>query len=288
MNQADHDSPAAIRILLSELGIALKKRWGQNFLINAGARRKILLALGAEAGERIWEIGPGLGSMTGALLESGARVTAFEIDRGLCRYLVGVFGSIEDFILVEGDFLKTWEKALSDCPPDRILGNLPYSSASIMIAALAESPGLDVETMIFTVQKELGERIVALPGAKAYSAFSVLCQARFNAAGRGVLKPGSFFPVPEVESAIIELKPRKETGGEIDISILSSVTRMFFASRRKTIRNNIAAGELPGIPRELIFRAIADEGIDAARRAEELSPRDYMEISRRLGQLRGA
>lgn len=292
MNRIEHDSPSAIREALGAMGIALKKRWGQNFLINPGARRKILDALGASRGDTVWEIGPGLGAMTGPLLSCGARVIVFEIDRGLCRHLREDFGGNERFTLVEGDFLKTWENASAEVFPSRILGNLPYRSASLMIASLAESR-LRADTMVFTVQKELGDRITAVPGTKAYSAFSVLCQAGFEVLDHGNLRPGSFYPAPVVESSIVEMRPR--TTGAADTRLLSSLTRMFFSSRRKTIRNNILATGLTegpdrpeGFSRELILDAMRGEGIDPGKRAEELAPGDYIRLSERLARLKGS
>jgi len=286
MTPVDHDSPTAIRDALETLGISLKKRWGQNFLINPGARRKILSALGALPGDPVWEIGPGLGAMTGWILSAGARVTAFEIDRGLCRYLAGIYGTRGGFTLVEGDFLKTWKAACGAGLPRRVFGNLPYSSASLMIASLAEA-GVRAEIMLFTVQRELGERILADPGTKAYSAFSVLCQTGFNSSLLGILKPGSFYPVPEVESSIVRMAPREEGEGIADRGILSALARMLFSSRRKTIRNNIPTdGIPPHWSRELILDAMGGEGIDPGRRAEELSPGDYIRLAVRLARFK--
>ncbi len=204
----NHDSPSDIRILLQERGLALKKRWGQNFLVNRGARERLLMLLDPGAGETIWEIGPGLGAMTAELLERARLVVAFEVDRGLCRFLEESFSHRPSFILVPGDFLQTWRvTASARSLPDRVIGNLPYSSASIMIAALIEG-SVRPRTMIFTVQRELAERMASPPGRKSYSSFSVLCQASCRVLHRGDLKPGSFYPAPDVVSSVVELQPR--------------------------------------------------------------------------------
>ena len=111
------DSPSDIRAVLEERGLALKKRWGQNFLVNRGARERLVTMLEIQADQTVWEIGPGLGSMTGLLAERAARVLAFEVDHGLCRFLQETFGGVPSFTLVPGDFLETWKSAVSEHGP---------------------------------------------------------------------------------------------------------------------------------------------------------------------------
>ena len=155
------DSPADIRALLEVRGLALKKRWGQNFLVNRGARQRLVEILAPQAQETVWEVGPGLGSMTGLLAASAARVIAFEVDRGLVSYLGETLGDTVNISIVSGDFLDTWKGTLqARGNPDRILGNLPYRSASMMIADIIES-GMRPSRMVFTVQRELADRMVS-------------------------------------------------------------------------------------------------------------------------------
>jgi 16S rRNA (adenine1518-N6/adenine1519-N6)-dimethyltransferase len=268
------DSPADIRALLESKGLALKKRWGQNFLVNRGARQRLIDILGPGPAETAWEIGPGLGSMTGLLAAAAARVVAFEVDRGLCRYLEESLGALPNFSLVPGDFLETWKEAAeARGRPDRILGNLPYRSASLMIADIIES-GLRPARMVFTVQRELADRMASPPGQKSYSSFSVLCQACFQVTGRGDLQPGSFYPVPDVVSSIVEMTPLPggPVGGELEA--LSGLARALFSARRKTIRNN--AKDAP------LLQALRQEGIDLGLRAEQIAPEVYVRLARRL------
>jgi 16S rRNA (adenine1518-N6/adenine1519-N6)-dimethyltransferase len=277
------DSPSDIRALLEERGLALKKRWGQNFLVNRGARERLIACLAPQQGERIWEIGPGLGSMTRALLEAAGTLVAFEVDRGLCRYLEESLGTAPGFLLVQGDFLDTWGRESAEHgPPARILGNLPYSSASMMIAELIEK-GLRPTTMVFTVQRELAERIASAPGEKSYSSFSVLCQCSFSVAVRGNLQPGSFYPVPDVVSSIVEMKPLPGAPEGAVLETLSLVTRSFFGSRRKTIRNNIMSDRLgEGLPPERVLAAAEDAGIDVTLRAEQIPPEGFIRLAKLL------
>ena len=276
------DSPAEIRAALEEMGIALKKRWGQNFLVNRGARERLAAMLDPRPGELAWEIGPGLGSMTALLLQRGVRLLAFEVDRGLCRHLRESHGSEADFMLVEGDFMKNWKSALAEHgAPRRVLGNLPYRSASLMIAALVEG-GVRPDTMVFTVQRELAERMAADPRSKAYSSFSVLCQACFSVEARGDLKPGSFYPAPEVVSTIVEMRPRQDGLDPEAVAILSGLLRGLFTARRKTLRNNLLAGRFAaGVTAERVAEALEAEGIDPGARAEELPPETFVRLARR-------
>jgi 16S rRNA (adenine1518-N6/adenine1519-N6)-dimethyltransferase len=277
------DSPAEIRAVLEERGLALKKRWGQNFLVNRGARQRLVSLLELQENETVWEIGPGLGSMTGLLLERAVRVVAFEVDRGLCRILLEIFGGTPSFRLVSGDFLESWRNAVAEYgPPDRLLGNLPYRTASLMIGDLIEG-GLRPSVMVVTVQRELAERMASAPGSKSYSSFSVLCQSCFHVISRGDLQPGSFYPVPEVVSSIVEMRPKKDAPDNRTLLVLSALCRGLFSSRRKTIRNNLGSGRLgPNLSAEAVRTALVGEGIDLGRRAEQLSPEIFLRLARVL------
>jgi 16S rRNA (adenine1518-N6/adenine1519-N6)-dimethyltransferase len=260
------DSPADIRALLEERGLALKKRWGQNFLVNRGARQRLIEILGPRSHETVWEIGPGLGSMTEMLTRASARVIAFELDRGLCRYLEDTLRGVTAFTLVPGDFLDTWKSIMEE-------QGAPDSSASLMIADIIES-GVRPTRMVFTVQRELADRMASPPGRKSYSSFSVLCQTCFNVTGRGDLQPGSFYPVPDVVSSIVEMTPAPGAPeGEV-LKVFSGLARVFFSSRRKTIRNNVKDGAVLG--------ALAEEGIDLGLRAEQIAPEVFVRLARRL------
>ncbi len=276
------DSPAEIRAALEQMGIGLKKRWGQNFLVNRGARERLVGLLDPQPGESVWEIGPGLGSMTGLLLARGVALTAFEVDRGLCRHLRRAYAGEERFRLIEGDFLETWEQeAAGRGAPDRVLGNLPYRSASLMIAALAEG-GLRPVRLVFTVQRELADRMTAAPRSKDYSSFSAFCQACFGIEGRGELRPGSFYPAPEVISSIVELQPLAGGPDARTVAELSALLRGLFAARRKTLRNNLQAGWPQDERRQAVAAALESEGIELSSRAEELAPCAFVRVARRL------
>jgi 16S rRNA (adenine1518-N6/adenine1519-N6)-dimethyltransferase len=239
--------------------------------------------LSPERGDTVWEIGPGLGAMTEALLREGAVCTVFEIDRGLCGYLEDVYGARDDFTLVCGDFVKTWREALLDHGlPQLLLGNLPYRSASLMIVDIIIG-GLRPRRAVMTVQREAADRMCSAPGLKSYSSFSVLCQATFSLRILGELKPGSFYPAPDVSSAIMELVPRKDAPSGSSLRILEVLARALFASRRKTIRNNLTAALLPErVSRDNVLEALLQMHVDPAGRAEVLAPEIFVAVAKAL------
>ncbi len=279
----NHDSPSDIRKVLAELNIGLHKRWGQNFLINRTARQKIAALVDPHGHETVWEIGPGLGALTELLLPRVKVLVAFEIDRGLIRFLRSSFAAEEKLRLVPGDVLRTWPKQLAEQGlPDKITGNLPYGSASALIAALAEQRVFP-ERMVFTVQREMAARMTARLGSKNYSSFSVLCQSAYRIEERLELRPGSFFPPPEVVSSVVTLTPRWETAAFVHWGLFLRLLRILFRSRRKTVRNNLLAG---GLVRQeeagRLIEAVREEGIDPGTRGERLSYGELMRLAERL------
>jgi 16S rRNA (adenine1518-N6/adenine1519-N6)-dimethyltransferase len=279
----NYDSPAEIRAALAELGVALKKRWGQNFLVNRAARERILGLLDAGPTEAVWEIGPGLGCLTASLAGRCRLLLAFEIDHGLVRYLSRAFGGREGFRLEAGDALETWPSALQRYGlPDKVVGNLPYSSASALIASFAEA-GFAPGRMVFTVQRELAERLAAAPRGKNYSSFSVLCQHVYAVRERFALRPGAFYPAPEVTSSVIELSPRGEADPPALRALFNELVRALFRSRRKTLWNNLLAW--PGARRfgaDRLRAALGAQGIDPGGRSEELGAEQLAGLARRL------
>ncbi len=270
------------------MGLGPRKRWGQNFLINRGAREKILKELDLKEGERLWEIGPGLGAMTKMAAPYPVELTAFEIDPGYVEYLKRAMKSFSRFRLVEGDVLKTWQaERVRTGEPHKVLGNLPYNAASAIIAAFIENAFFP-ELMVFTVQNEMGQRMTASPGEHSYSSFSILCQSAFAVKDCGVLKPGSFYPVPRVSSRVIALSPHCKFRDMKNPVLFQRLIRDIFTSRRKTLGNNLAAMAGRGFARfgkELLFSVFEEEGIDLGLRPEKLSVAQYAALADRLAVL---
>lgn len=284
MPDPDYDSPTALKAFLDSRGFAMQKKFGQNFLVNRSARERLVALLGGRAGDSVWEVGPGLGSMTALLLDRGCAVTAFEIDRGFCEILTGLFGDRSGFNLVSGDVLRTWRsEAAGPGAPGYFFGNLPYNIAATLIGDLIEG-GAVFDRAVVTVQKEVAQRMAAAPGSPDYSAFTVLVHSVYDATVAMTLKGGSFWPRPNVDSAAVLLEraphpPRAEDG-----ALFRSLVRALFASRRKTVKNNLEAwlrsqARFAQDPQGLAASVLREAGVEASRRGESLPLEAFVALS---------
>jgi len=286
----NYNSASALRAFLEENGLGMRKKFGQNFLVNPGARRALIEALGAETGDAVWEIGPGLGAMTRGLLEKGLLVRAFEIDLGFARALKGIFGDDPGFALVEGDALKTWP---SQPPAPFLLGNLPYNVGATLLADFVEK-GLFFKRMVVTVQREVARRMAAGVGDAEYSSFSVLCASAYRVKPLMLIKGASFYPRPNVDSQGVLFELRKDASGEPFAKTLPGcfypLTRGLFSSRRKTIRNNLTAFlsragkrsplDVAAPTGEIAEGLLAKSAIDGGLRAENLRVEDFAALAK--------
>lgn len=249
----------------------MQKRFGQNFMISPHARTKLAEAMDIKEGEKVWEIGAGLGALTAELLNRGANVTVFEIDRGFIgalRELFARFISAGRLRIVEGDVMKSAkrkeESLLLEKKEIKIFGNLPYNIAASFIASTIEDEVI-FKKGVFTVQKEVASRLVAKEGSKDYSPLSLLCSLFYEITSMGTLSPACFFPKPNVisESVLFEKKEKPN----IDTKKLAAFLHLIFHSRRKTLQNNL----LSVYKKEEITEILEERGIDPLSRAEELS-----------------
>ena len=270
----NYDSVKEVISVLESEGLAMSKKFGQNFLIDHNARESIREKIAYKENLSAWEIGPGMGAITSLVLNSGIKVKAFEIDKGFCRLLKErAFSDEANFTLIEGDALKT----ISDQSeiPDIIYGNLPYNVGSIIIARLIENSILP-ERMVYTLQREVVERICAKENSDDYSSFSVLCQIDYKPTLSFVIRKGCFYPEPQVESAVVVMEKRKESLVPNDLrETFLEVNRALFSQRRKTIKNNLKALNLKDID-----RVIASSNIAGNERAETLSIEKTVEIAK--------
>jgi 16S rRNA (adenine1518-N6/adenine1519-N6)-dimethyltransferase len=267
----DYDSPRELGALLERLGFAMQKRFGQNFLVAGAQRRRIVSLLEAEAGSRVWEVGPGAGAMTREALLAGCLLSAFEIDRGFAGFVREAYGALPGFELYEGDFVRTWPEAVAASgKPARVFGNLPYNAAGAIIAALIEG-GVRPPLMVFTVQKEAAQRMAAHPSTKNYAAFTVLCRSAYTVKLAFDLPPGVFWPQPRVTSTVVVMRERKDPIPCAGRKDFTDFTRAAFSSRRKTLRNNLKAA---GWTDEQSAAAAQKAGLSMDSRAEALSPEE--------------
>ncbi|MCL2832932.1 MAG: 16S rRNA (adenine(1518)-N(6)/adenine(1519)-N(6))-dimethyltransferase RsmA [Treponema sp.] len=267
----------------------MRKRYGQNFLINPDARRILLDALEIQRGQEIWEIGPGIGAMTAGLLERGARVTAFEIDPGFIQILNELFGADKNFSLTAGDVLKTWpQKTATGAVVPGLLGNLPYNIASVLLADFIRKKQF-FSRMAVTVQLETARRLTAKPGTADFSSLTVLCSMFYKITPLVVLKGQSFYPEPRVNSQALrfDLLPNPKTPPVIFYPMLRSL----FVSRRKTLQNNlvnfvssviIKEGAAASEVTALVFKRT---GISGGRRAETLDNNEFILLAEVLEEL---
>jgi 16S rRNA (adenine1518-N6/adenine1519-N6)-dimethyltransferase len=260
-----------------------RRRWGQNFLVDDGAAEAILAAFRPSADDRVVEIGPGDGALTRRLIGRVGRLRAVEVDPALAERLeqdLDLSGG--DAAIVRGDILAIDLAALlgdigaGPDRPARVIANLPYNIATAVILKLLREGRL-LSDLLVMVQKEVAERIVAAPRCKAYGSLSVLCQVAARIDSVLHLGPGSFRPRPRVDSEVIRLQlrhPPPLDGSRRDA--LSSMLRIAFAHRRKTLQNNLAASF--GHP--AAGRLIRDAGLSPGMRPEEVAVDRFITLSR--------
>lgn len=275
----DYNSPVALKLFLDENGMSMQKKFGQNFLVNGDARRSLVDALGVSSDSSVWEVGPGLGSMTDELLRREVKLTAFEIDHGFARLVKQFFSDYESnnkFKLVEGDVLKTWKQTADDDGiPQFFFGNLPYNIAATIIADTINE-GIRFEKMLVTVQKEVGQRMSANPGTEDYSSFSVLCQWAYDVKPVMDLAGGNFWPRPNVSSRAVLMTKKTLFPQCENPQLFMKMIRALFASRRKTIRNNLSA--FTNSP-ESASGIISSAGLDESLRAESIAIPQLLALS---------
>lgn len=284
MQHPDYNSPIALKSFMDENNMAMQKKFGQNFLVNADARKKLVDVLDVKPEMKVWEVGPGLGSMTSELLERGVNLTVFEIDHGFARLLAQFFeeyANSSHFSLVEGDVLKTWPKfAKENDIPERFFGNLPYNVAATIIADTI-TKGFRFDKTVFTIQKEVGQRMNAKPGTEDYSSFSVLCQWAYDVKPVMDLAGGNFWPVPNVASRAVLMTKKEDFPKCENPELFRKMVRQIFAFRRKTLRNNLSRF----VKAEICDEALKIAEIEPSIRAENLSVDDLLKLSDALNSV---
>jgi 16S rRNA (adenine1518-N6/adenine1519-N6)-dimethyltransferase len=287
MGSLNYDSPSSLRAFLDERGLGMRKKLGQNFLINPAFRARLVEALEFSPGEDVWEIGPGLGAMTRELLAAGALVRGFEIDPGFAAYLREEFGGRPNFVLVHGDVLKTWrgEKAAP-----YLLGNLPYNIAAVLLGDLVEGKRF-FRRLVVTVQKEVGRRMIARPGQDDYSSFSVLIATVYKVKPLMTMGGASFYPHPRVDSLGVRLDLREDALSSPFPFLFYPLVRQLFSKRRKTVKNSLCSfvasyGIVKGyMPKDLAMAALGVSGIRAEERPENLDISQFRDLALELQHL---
>jgi 16S rRNA (adenine1518-N6/adenine1519-N6)-dimethyltransferase len=264
-----------LREVIARHGLSASKALGQNFILDRQLLARIAAIPGDLNGQRVYEVGPGPGGMTRALLETGASVTAVERDRRCIPALDELgqeFGSKLQFI--EGDALKIDEPQTVGRGV-HVVANLPYNVGTALLLKWLTGdwpPWWQSLTLMF--QKEVAERIVAQPGSDAYGRLSVAAQWRSQARIAMTVSRSAFVPPPKVTSAVVHLVPVEQPMG-VSAEVLGKLTEAAFGQRRKMLRSSLKSFEGATEAAEAL-------GIDLQRRAETLSVEEYVKLARAL------
>ncbi|PUU94072.1 16S rRNA (adenine(1518)-N(6)/adenine(1519)-N(6))-dimethyltransferase RsmA [Halanaerobium sp.] len=288
-------TPSETKKILREHNLNLKKSLGQNFLIDSNIIDIITTAADIKGDEFVIEIGPGIGSLTQALLaklDSG-KLLAVEKDAAMVEVLKDIFAGQEKLELLNEDALKiNWEETLAEYNPEnrklKLIANLPYYVTTPIIMGVLESD-LELEQMVFMVQKEVGERICAGPETKKFGSLSVAVQYHMQPEIVHHVPSSVFIPQPDVDSVIVSISPYEENIYQEEVinkKFFFQVVKSIFQQRRKTLRNSLSKSAVIALDRDLVTNALEDEGIGLKKRGEKLSISEMISISNRIYKMR--
>lgn len=269
-------SPEVVHYICKRFDIKMSKKLGQNFLIKRGIVDEIVHAAELSPGEPVLEVGPGIGTLTQGLAQSGADVTAIELDRRLLEVLDTTLASYDNVRIIHGDVLKLDVPSIMNHKPFKVVANLPYYITTPIIMSLLESK-LPIERLVVMVQKEVALRMVAKPGTKDYGALSVAVQYYTEPDIVLDVPPKSFLPAPAVTSSVIRCVLRdKPPVDVIDEKLFFRVVKAGFAQRRKTFANTM---KTTGLSKDRIEELLAKANIDGQRRGETFTLQEFADVA---------
>lgn len=277
-------SPTRVRTVLSELGMSPSKTLGQNFLIDVNILGIVLEAAELERGDRVIEVGPGLGVVTGCLLEKVSHVLAIEKDRRLCEYLARRFGNCPRLTLVCKDALDVDLGNLPVPGANKMVSNLPYCVASRVLVDLAGSER-GPDRIVVTVQEEVARRLTAGPGEADYGLLNVRVRLRYSAEIVKKVSPTCFWPVPRVGSMIVLLRrrPRPDLPAKTE-SMFELATKIAFEHRRKQMRGILMRyWPVHDFSGDAAERFLGKLGIGPKTRPGEIGVEKWLELAEELG-----
>ena len=247
-------------------------------MIDPNSIRRVVRLAGIDSGDRVIEVGAGLGTLTMALSEAASQVVAVELDRKLVPALQRVTGGLPNVTVVQADALGLDWAGLLAGRPHRLVSNLPYNIATPLVATLlAEVPAIFDITAV--VQREAGERFAAPPGSKTYGGISVLVAYYCAIKAMGKVPPTVFWPQPSVDSVVVRMS-RHPPPVEVNPEKLMKVVRAAFSQRRKTIRNSLPAAL--GLDLAEVQDLLRRSGVDSSRRAESLTLEEFARIANEM------
>jgi 16S rRNA (adenine1518-N6/adenine1519-N6)-dimethyltransferase len=261
-----------------------KKQFGQHWLRNEQVLDKIIKAAQLKSTDRILEIGPGTGILTRRLIPAASAVIAVEIDRDLSALLVKKLGNVDNFLLLEHDFLTLdLASTLTDFPKfqnaNKVVANIPYNITGPILEKLlgnilhpAPQP---FDSIVLLVQREVADRLYAKPSTKAFGALSIRVQYLAHCELICPVPARDFSPPPKVDSAVVRLTPRKLALTANNPKLLDNLVRLGFSTRRKMLRNNLQSA----IDREALSELLGSLSISTETRAEDLSLEQWIQLA---------
>lgn len=252
------------------------KKWGQNFLQDESIILRLIQLIDPKSDETFLEVGPGYGVLSKYLLSSIKKLIAIEIDRDLCQVLTTTFAkelqlTPPRFELIGADALRyNYSQLFHQNSKIRIVGNLPYNISTQLILKFLENTA-HIHDLYFMVQREVAERLAAMPHSRDYGRLSIMAQIKSSVTILFNVPPEAFFPIPKVNSTIVRLIPFSTPPYKIhDHALFENLIRQAFSMRRKTLRNTLK--------KMIESQALANLGIDANLRPEQISIENYVKI----------
>ncbi len=286
----DIATPVRTKEILQKYGFSFKKSLGQNFLIDTNILDRICDFAEISKETCAIEVGPGIGALTEQLAKRAEKVVSFEIDQRLLPILADTLSPYDNVRIIHSDVLKAdvrkvMVEEFGEEKDVMVVANLPYYVTTPILMKLLEED-LPLRGIVVMLQKEVGDRIAAKPGTKAYGSLSIAVQYYTEAETVMIVPKTVFMPQPNVDSAVIRLTKRKEKAVQVDNEdFFFAVVRASFAQRRKTLMNNLVnnLSQVKG-NKELLEKVLSDVNIDPKRRGETLSIEEFAQLSNGLYQ----
>lgn len=257
-----------------------KKSLGQNFLVDPNLQRKIVDAVEPGPADTVIEVGPGQGALTRLLAEAAGRLVAVELDDRLAATLAAELGGRPGVTIIHADILEWDPSAVLRDRTVKVVGNIPYNITSPLLFRLLEWRPAP-ERVVVMVQREVADRILAEPGEKAYGALTVGIRAAADVSRLFQVGRSAFRPVPNVDSTVLEIRPRPARGPGTGTA-LRSLTRAAFGLRRKQLQKILRMAPGYEMEPDAAEAALADVGIEPAARPETLAPETFIELAAAL------
>lgn len=276
MKDVDLSNPEVVRYIVNRFGLRMNKKLGQNFLVRHSVVDDIADAADLAEGDPVLEIGPGIGTLSQALAETGAEVTAVELDERLLLVLDKTLEHYPNVHIIHGDIMRIDIEEVMHHKPFTVCANLPYYITTPIIMKLLEEH-LPIEKIVVMVQREVAQRMVSGPGSKIYGALSVSVQYYTEPHLLFEIPPKAFMPAPEVTSAVVSLDVRKVPPVQVkEEQRFFQVVKAAFSQRRKTFANTLKAA---GLSKEQVCMILEASEIDGGRRGETFTLDEFAKVA---------